>query len=80
MQHCIGTGPGPNAFDPLTSLVDWVERDVEPGKIIAAHFQNNDFGTGLITRTMPLCPYPETAHFQGGNVNQASSWSCHRER
>jgi feruloyl esterase len=80
MQHCIGTGPGPNVFDPLSSLVDWVERDVEPGKIIAAHFQNNDSSSGVIARTMPLCPYPEAAHFKGGDVNQASSWTCRREK
>jgi feruloyl esterase len=80
MQHCIGTGPGPNVFDPLSSLVDWVERDLEPRKIIAAHFQNNDYSSAVITRTMPLCPYPETAHFKGGDMNQASSWTCHREK
>ena len=80
MQHCIGSGHGPNVFDPLSSLVDWVERDVEPRKIIAAHFQNNDSSSGVITRTMPLCPYPETAHFNGGDVNQASSWTCHRDK
>ena len=80
MQHCIGTGPGPNVFDPLASLVDWVERDVQPSEIIAAHFQNNDISTGSITRTMPLCPYPEQAHFKGGHVNQASGWTCRRAK
>jgi len=80
MQHCIGTGPGPNVFDPLTSLVDWVETNVRPRTLVAAHFQDNDPSTGVITRTMPLCPYPETAHFKGGDVNQASSWSCRREK
>jgi feruloyl esterase len=78
MQHCIGTGPGPNIFDPLTPLIDWVEKNVEPKRIVAAHFQDNDPSTGVVTRTMPLCPYPEKAHFKGGDVNQASNWSCHR--
>jgi feruloyl esterase len=78
MQHCIGSGPGPNVFDPLTSLIDWVERNVEPKKITAVHFQDNDPSTGVVTRTMPLCPYPKTAIFNGGDVNQASNWSCHR--
>ena len=78
MQHCIGGGPGPNVFDPLSSLIDWVERNVDPKKIVAAHFQDNDPSTGIVTRTMPLCPYPKTAVFKDGDVNQASNWSCHR--
>src|SRR6266404_3973610 len=78
MQHCIGSGPGPNVLDPLRSLIEWVERNVEPKKIIAAHFQDNDPSTGMITRAMPLCPYPETAVFKGGDVNRASSWVCRR--
>ena len=78
MQHCIGTGPGPNIFDPLTPLIDWVEKNVEPKRIVAAHFQDNDPSTGVVTRTMPLCPYPKTAFFKGGDVNLASNWGCHR--
>ncbi|PYX11793.1 MAG: hypothetical protein DMG84_23180 [Acidobacteria bacterium] len=38
MQHCIGSGPGPNVFNPLTSLIDWVEKNVAPKNITAAHF------------------------------------------
>lgn len=78
MQHCIGSGPGPNVFDPLTPLINWVERSIEPSKIAATHFQENDLSSGIITRTMPLCPYPKRAHFNGGDINQASSWSCRR--
>jgi hypothetical protein len=65
MRHCIGSGgPGPNVFDPLTSAID--------------HFQDNDPSTGVITRTLPLCPYPEQAAFLGGDVNDAANWSCSR--
>jgi feruloyl esterase len=78
MQHCIGSGPGPNVFDPLTPLIDWVESNVEPKRIVAAHFQDNDPGTGVVTRTMPLCPYPKAAFFKGGDVNKASNWGCRR--
>lgn len=78
MQHCIGSGPGPNVFDPLTSLIDWVERNVTPKKIIAAHFMDNDPSTGVVTRMMPLCPYPQSAHFKSGDVNVASNWGCRR--
>jgi feruloyl esterase len=77
MQHCIGSGPGPNAFDPLTPLIHWVERNVAPKQIIAAHFQDNDPTTGMVTRTMPLCPYAKIAKFRGGNVTDARNWVCH---
>jgi len=76
MQHCVGSGPGPNVFDPLPSLIDWVERNVDPMQIVAAHFQNNDPSTGVVTRTMPLCPYPKTAVFKGGDISQAANWTC----
>ena len=80
MRHCIGSGgPGPNVFDPLPSLIDWVENGVAPEQIVAAHFKDNNPTTGIITRTMPLCPYPRVAVFQGGNVNEASNWKCKRQ-
>lgn len=79
-RHCIGSGgPGPNVFDPLPSLIDWVENDVPPEQIVAAHFKDNDPTTGIITRTMPLCPYPKMAVFTGGDVSQASNWRCTRQ-
>src|SRR5207248_8752597 len=78
MRHCIGSGgPGPNIFDPLTPLINWVERYVAPKQIVAAHFQDNDPTTGVVTRTMPLCPYPQTPKFRGGNVTDARNWVCH---
>jgi len=77
MRHCIGSGgPGPNIFDPMPSIIDWVERGTAPDRIIATHFQDNNPGTGIITRTLPLCPYPEVAAFTGGDVNDAANWSC----
>ena len=78
MRHCIGSGPGPNVFDPLASLINWVEGNLAPKRIIATHFQDNDPSTGVVTRTMPLCSFPEKAHFNGGDVNDASNWSCRR--
>jgi feruloyl esterase len=76
MQHCIGSGPGPNVFDPLMQLIDWVEKDVEPKRIIANHFLGNDPSTSVVTRSIPLCSYPQIAHFNGGDVSRASNWSC----
>lgn len=75
MQHCIG-GPGPNVFDTLTPLENWVEKDVAPASVVAAHYANNDPAQPF-DRTMPLCPYPTEATYDGtGSVNIAASWSC----
>ncbi len=76
MQHC-GGGPGPNTFGTLTALEDWVEQGTAPDGIIAAHYPgNNPTKNPTPDRTMPLCKFPEKAHYNGGNVDTASSWSC----
>ena len=74
MHHCAG-GPGPNMFDPLTPLIEWVQFGVPPASIIATHFVNND-PTMAVDRTMPLCPYPQKAKYTGGAVTDASNWEC----
>lgn len=75
MQHC-GGGPGPNTFDTLTALENWVENGVAPDSIIAAHFTNNN-PTLPVDRTMPLCKFPEEAHYKGaGAVTIAGNWEC----
>lgn len=35
MHHC-GGGPGPNRFDMIPVLENWVERGVAPGAIVAS--------------------------------------------
>jgi tannase/feruloyl esterase len=72
MQHC-GGGPGPNTFDTLTALENWVEHGVAPDAIIAAHVTS----TGTVDRTMPLCKFPGQARYSGGgDANDAANWSC----
>jgi feruloyl esterase len=79
MHHC-GGGPGPNVFDTLTPLENWVEHDMAPNGIIATHFVNNRSALG-IDRTMPLCTFPDQAEYRGtGNVNDAANWSCTSNR
>ncbi|HJS84483.1 MAG TPA: tannase/feruloyl esterase family alpha/beta hydrolase, partial [Acetobacteraceae bacterium] len=69
-------GPGPNRFDTLSALDAWVTQGQAPDGIVATHYQDND-PTKPVTRTMPLCQFPEQATYDGtGDVNQASSWSC----
>lgn len=75
VQHC-GGGTGPNNFDFLAAMENWVERGVAPDAVVAAKYQNNN-PRAAIERTMPLCPYPQMAKYNGtGDVNNASSWSC----
>jgi Tannase and feruloyl esterase len=71
MHHC-GGGPGLNVFDPLTPLIGWVEAGQAPESILAYH---TDSSTGTV-RTMPLCPYPQTAVFTGGDIYDATNWKC----
>ena len=75
MNHCKG-GPGANVFDTLTPLVDWVEQDVAPDRILATHYVNNMPGQG-VAFTRPLCSYPQEAIYKGsGNPNDAANFVC----
>jgi feruloyl esterase len=70
--HCRG-GTGPDTFDGLTPLVEWVEHGTPPHSIVAAQL---DAG-GSTTRTRPLCPYPKIARWNGtGSRDDAASFDC----
>jgi pimeloyl-ACP methyl ester carboxylesterase len=49
MGHCSG-GPGPNQFDALTALEQWVEKGVAPAQLLATHST-----AGKVDRSRPLC-------------------------
>jgi feruloyl esterase len=71
MGHCSG-GPGPDRFDTLTSLEQWVEQGIAPERITASKIVD-----GEVTRTRTLCAYPETAVWDGvGNTDSADSFRC----
>ena len=75
MQHCIG-GPGPNSFDTLTALENWVERGIAPEAIVATKYVNDNPALGVV-RTMPLCKFPEQGRYDGvGDPGDGSSWGC----
>ena len=72
MQHCQG-GEGPNSFDPMTALEQWVEKSKAPDKIVASHRLLN----GTVDRTRPLCPYPQVAKYKGsGSIDDATNFVC----
>ena len=65
-------GPGPDRFDVLTPLVNWVKGGVASDVIPAAHVED-----GEIVRTRPLCPYPRVATYNGsGSIDDASNFTC----
>ena len=71
MYHCAG-GPGPDVFDTLTPLEQWVEQGIAPARIVAAHLT-----AGVVDRTRPLCPYPKIAIYTGfGSTNDAENFAC----
>ena len=58
--------------DVLSALVEWVEKDVAPDRIVASHATNEK-----IDRTRPICPYPKVARWKGiGSSDNANSFSC----
>jgi feruloyl esterase len=71
MLHC-GGGPGPNTFDALGALEQWVEQGTTPAQLTASHST-----TGVVDRTRPLCPYPQVATYTGsGSIDEAASFQC----
>jgi feruloyl esterase len=71
MGHCGGTD-GPNSFDPMAALEQWVEKGKAPEKIIASHS-----AAGKVDRTRPLCPYPQVAKYKGvGSIDDAENFVC----
>jgi hypothetical protein len=69
--HCAG-GYGPDRFDGMTPLIEWVENGTPPGAIRASQVQD-----GEVVRSRPLCPYPQVARYSGsGNINDASNFAC----
>jgi hypothetical protein len=66
VAHCVGgAGPQPQAL--FDTMVNWVENGVAPDSILSS---NATLGS------RPMCPYPQTAVFDGGDPRLASSWHC----
>ena len=71
MGHC-GGGEGPNVFDPIAALEQWVEHGRAPGTITASHSTD-----GKVDRNRLLCPYPQVAKYRGtGSSDEAGNFAC----
>ena len=71
MGHCSG-GPGPDRFDALSALENWVENGIAPESLRAAKIED-----GEVTRSRPLCAYPEVATYSGqGSTDEAENFYC----
>ncbi|MEP6535772.1 MAG: tannase/feruloyl esterase family alpha/beta hydrolase [Bryobacteraceae bacterium] len=88
MEHC-GGGAGPNAFgqgitpdgDRLHSidaaLEAWVEQGTAPNQLIATKYKTGADRNSGITRTRPLCAWPQTAQYKGsGSTDDAANFVC----
>jgi len=71
MTHCAG-GAGTDRFDPMTAIINWVEKNQAPDSILASHAVGNQ-----VLRTRPLCPYPQVARHTGtGSIDEAANFRC----
>jgi hypothetical protein len=71
MAHC-GGGVGPDRHDPVSAVIDWVEKGKAPESLIASKVVN-----GQVVRTRPLCPYPQVARYRGeGSIDDAANFRC----
>ena len=88
MNHCAA-GPGPNSFgsgparsvDPdfsmFAALERWVEIGTAPDKIIATKYKMDGNPASGVSRTRPLCPYPQVARYKGsGSADEAANFAC----
>ena len=71
MGHCSG-GDGPNTFDMVAPLEQWVEDGKAPERVVATHFRGSQ-----VDLTRPWCPYPQIAKYKGsGSEDDAANFVC----
>ena len=75
-------GPGPDGFDMVGALEQWVEHGQAPDRIIAEKRANGMLALlgappGDVLRSRPLCPYPQVARWTGeGSTDEAANFVC----
>jgi feruloyl esterase len=71
MAHCSG-GIGPDRHDPMTAIINWVEKGQAPSTMLASRVVDNK-----VVRTRPLCAYPQVARYTGtGSIDDAANFRC----
>jgi len=92
MAHCSG-GPGltdlgqslsmnvkqDREHDLMTAMVDWVEHEIAPDKMIATTFNCCDT-VNRVQMQRPVFPYPKFAHYVGGDPAKESSYTGKRHK
>ncbi|HEX7853543.1 MAG TPA: tannase/feruloyl esterase family alpha/beta hydrolase [Sphingobium sp.] len=82
--HCSITGIGPNSFDSMGALENWVEKGQAPDalkvSVAARQFMPGAPAAPALkfpNWTMPLCKFPEMATYSGkGDIKDSANWSC----
>jgi hypothetical protein len=70
VMHCAG-GNGPQPQKLLEAVVDWVEQDRVPERVLASKPIEGG------TQSRPLCPYPTQARWTGeGSSDDAANFVC----
>lgn len=89
MAHCLASSltslspPGPGAQtavpitaenDPLTAMLQWVEKGVRPDQLV---FRVQDERRGITPTIVRACASPRTARYRGtGDPRNAEAWEC----
>jgi feruloyl esterase len=56
----------------IKALEMWREHGHAPDSIVASKVED-----GQVTRTRPLCPYPQVARYRGqGSIDEAANFRC----
>ena len=72
MGHCGAGATGPDKFDVVAALEGWVEEDVAPTRI-----ESTQLTDGRVTRTRPLCMFPEVPKYTGtGSTDESQNFTC----
>jgi len=73
MNHCRG-GEGFDTFDVIAAMEQWIATGKAPTQIPSSHLTS-----GVVTRTRPLCAYPQIARYTGnGSIDDAANFTCER--
>jgi len=62
--------------DMTLALFDWVEKGQAPDTLIGTHYSQGSGPSGKVAFERPICVYPKTPHYVGGEQDKATSFTC----